>query len=281
MCSSKDYQLSADTSPEAEAFLFEQLAKKSAAQKLEMIGQASATMRTLAMIGLRERNAEATEQELKIRLVESWYGAALASEAAERLTSVKSMNDDQIEATLLVVTALEKLEIKYFIIGSLASGIYGEPRAANDVDLLADIRREHVEPLCEILQSDFHITRVAIEEALAHRSSYSAIHLPSLFKVDMLLPTNRAFDEQQIHRRVQHVVAHDPERSAFVASPEDVILAKLEWCRLGNGVSEQHWRDITGIFKASQGRLDIGYMKNTANQLDVLDLLRRLLPEQC
>ncbi len=82
----KDYPLSMDTSPEAEAFLFEQLAKKSTADKVRMVGQASATMRTMAMIGLRQRNPEATEQELKIKFVELFYGPALASEIAKRLT---------------------------------------------------------------------------------------------------------------------------------------------------------------------------------------------------
>lgn len=85
MTSYKDFPLSADTTPDAEAFLFEQLAKRSAAEKVRMIGQATATMRTLAMIGLRERNPKATEQELRIKFVELFYGPAAASEIAKRL----------------------------------------------------------------------------------------------------------------------------------------------------------------------------------------------------
>jgi len=81
----KDYPLSMDTSPEAEAFLFAELAKKSAAEKIQMIGQASAAMKTMAMIGLRQRNPEATEHELKIKFVELYYGQDLASEIAENL----------------------------------------------------------------------------------------------------------------------------------------------------------------------------------------------------
>ncbi len=82
----QDYPLSMDTSPEAEAFLFEELAKKSSADKVRMIGQASATMRKMAMIGLRQRNPDATERELKIKFIELLYGSALASEFAKRLT---------------------------------------------------------------------------------------------------------------------------------------------------------------------------------------------------
>lgn len=71
---------------DAEAFLFQQLAKKSTAEKLRMIEQASSTMRNLAMIGLRERNPEATELELKIKFVDLLYGPVAAADVAKRLT---------------------------------------------------------------------------------------------------------------------------------------------------------------------------------------------------
>jgi hypothetical protein len=45
---------------------------------------------------------------------------------------------------LLVIAALEKLGTNYLIAGSLASAIYGEPRATRDADVLADIRDEQV-----------------------------------------------------------------------------------------------------------------------------------------
>lgn len=190
------------------------------------------------------------------------------------------MNDEQIEITFLVVTALEHLQIRYLIGGSLASGIYGEPRATRDTDILADIRREHVETLCTLLEAEFNISKEAIENALRYRSSFNVIHFQTLCKVDLFVPKHRAFDEQELQRRALHVMAHEPERHAFVATAEDIVLAKLEWYRLGNEISEQQWRDIVGIFKASQGRLDVQYMENTAKQLGVLDLLRRLLPSQ-
>jgi hypothetical protein len=169
------------------------------------------------------------------------------------------MNEEPIEITLLVIAALERLGIRYLIGGSLASTIYGEPRATRDADILADVRPEHAQPLCEMLESEFNISPEAIQHALTHRRSFNAIHYQSLFKVDVFVPKNRLFEEQEFQRRALHVVARNPDKQAYVASVEDIILAKLDWYRQENEVSEQQWRDVIGIFKANQGRLDITY----------------------
>ena len=192
------------------------------------------------------------------------------------------MNEHEqfIEVTFLVIDVLEKLGIRYLIGGSLASGIHGEPRFTRDADLLADIKSEHVEPLYNMLAPEFNIAQEAIQDALRYRSSFCVIHFESVFKVDMFLPKHRQFDEQQLQRRSVQVVTSNPEKRAYVATVEDTILAKLEWYRLGNEISEQQWRDVTGIFKATQGGVDVHYLENTAKQLGVLDLLRRLLPDE-
>lgn len=186
------------------------------------------------------------------------------------------MNDESSEITLLVIAALDKLGIRYLIGGSFASSIYGEPRATRDADIVADLKPEHVDLLCDLLEPEFSVSREDILNALEYRRSFNVIHYQSLFKVDIFIPKNRQFEEQEFQRRALHVLAHDPERRAYVASAEDIILAKLDWYRQGNEASDQQWRDITGIFKANQDRLDISYMNRTAAELGVLDLLNRL-----
>jgi hypothetical protein len=75
------------------------------------------------------------------------------------------------------------------------------------------------------------------------------------------------------------VIATDPEQGIFVASPEDTILAKLEWFRLGGEVSNQQWRDILGVLKARSGELVLDYLHQWAGELRVSDLLERALRE--
>ena len=188
------------------------------------------------------------------------------------------MNEEPIEITLIVISALEHLGIRYLIGGSLASSIYGEPRATRDSDLLADIKHENVQELVRQLDSTFNISKESILDALARRSSFNLIHFESLFKVDVFIPKNRAFEELEFERRRLHVVCETPERRAYFASVEDIILAKLDWFRQGDLVSEQQWRDITGIFKVNEGRLDVDYLWRTAALLQVEDLLLKLIP---
>ncbi len=89
----------------------------------------------------------------------------------------------------------------------------------------------------------------------------------------------RAFDQAQLSHRVMQNIPTAPGRTMFVASPEDTILAKLEWYRLGGEVSERQWRDVIGIVSVQGEQLDWEYLRRTAIQLGVADLLESLAPK--
>ena len=100
-----------------------------------------------------------------------------------------------------------------------------------------------------------------------------------MFKVDIFIRKTRPFDQSQFDRRERQSLATEPERFAYVASAEDMILAKLEWYRLGGENSDRQWRDVQNIINVQAGRLDEAYLKQWAVQLGVLDLLERALPD--
>jgi hypothetical protein len=70
-----------------------------------------------------------------------------------------------------------------------------------------------------------------------------------------------------------------PDLQFFVASPEDIVLNKLEWFRLGDEVSERQWRDVQGVLKVQAGNLDMDYLRTWAAKLGLADLLDRALAE--
>ena len=72
---------------------------------------------------------------------------------------------------------------------------------------------------------------------------------------------------------------HGVARSTLDSDAEDIILAKLEWYRLGNEISDRQWRDILGVLKVQAGRLDVDYLHKWAAELNVADLLQRALKE--
>jgi hypothetical protein len=161
---------------------------------------------------------------------------------------------EPIAVTSLVVHVLESLNVPYLIGGSLASAVYGAARTTMDVDLVAELRVEHVNPLVSALGSAFYVDVGMIQEAIRNRGSFNMIHLETMFKVDVFIHKERPFDRSQFERRISQLLSAEPEHRAYFASPEDTILAKLEWYRLGGEVSERQWRDVQVVLKAQSGR---------------------------
>jgi len=187
------------------------------------------------------------------------------------------LNDEPIQVTMQVVNALEKIGIDYVIGGSLASALHGVARATMDSDIVADFREEHITPFVEALKSTFYIDDEMIRDAIRAHRSFNIIHLQTFFKVDIFVAKEREFDRLQIARRSSYVLSSEGNQSAYVASAEDTILAKLEWYRMGDEVSDRQWKDILGVIKVQEGKLDMEYLQRGANLLKVADLLTRAL----
>lgn len=189
------------------------------------------------------------------------------------------MQSESTRITLLVTQTLERLGIPYAVGGSLASSLHGVMRSTLDVDIVTDMRLEHIPPLVAALSKEFYADDEMMKGAIEHHSSFNLIHYETAFKVDIFIRKPRAFDQMQLERRRKTVIANDPEESVYVASPEDTILAKLEWYRMGGEVSDRQWRDILGVLKTRAGELDLAYLKKWASELKVTDLLDRALRE--
>jgi hypothetical protein len=190
-----------------------------------------------------------------------------------------TMQGESTRVTLLVTQTLEQLGITYAVGGSLASSVHGVMRSTLDVDIVADMRLEHIQPLVAALSKDFYADDEMMRDAIEHKSSFNLVHYETAFKVDIFIRKSRAFDQMQLERRRTSVIAIDPEQSVYVTSPEDTILAKLEWYRMGSEVSDRQWRDILGVLKTRAGELDLDYMRKWAKELKVDDLLERVVKE--
>ena len=175
-----------------------------------------------------------------------------------------------------LVEALEELGVPYHIGGSVASSLYGLPRLTIDVDIIAELRLEHIRPLVIRLQTNYYIDEDMIRDAIRRRSSFNVIHLDTMLKVDVYIPKSRSFDQEEL-RRVQQEVLLEGTRPFNVASPEGTILNKLEWYRMGGEVSDRQWNDILGVLKVQGTHLDMAYLQRWAANLKVTDLLERAL----
>jgi hypothetical protein len=179
-----------------------------------------------------------------------------------------------------VVAALEALNVAYYVGGSLASSTHGTPRSTLDVDLVADLRPEHVEGFLRSLAAGYYLDEARIRHAVAHRRSFNLIHLATMFKVDVFVSKDRPFDRSALARAELHPLGLSPAAGLVrVASPEDTVLAKLEWYRAGAETSERQWSDILGVLRTKRDALDRRYLDRQAEALAVSDLLDRALRE--
>jgi hypothetical protein len=189
------------------------------------------------------------------------------------------MLPEPIAVTLRVIDVLESMSVPYLISGSLASSIYGPYRITADSDVVADLKVDQIDPFARALGGEFHLDAESMRDAVGLGRSFSLIHQASMFKVNVFISKQRPYDRVQLVRRVKQVVWPDPQRTAYIASAEDAILAKLEWYRLGGEDSERQWRDVQEMLKAQSGRLDLAYMNQWATDLKVDDLLDSALAE--
>ena len=182
-----------------------------------------------------------------------------------------------IEVALLVAGALEHLGIEYALGGSVAGGMFGEPRYTRDLDFAVRMEPAQVEEFSARLGPDFSVDESGLRDAIRMRSSENIFFLPRFFKIDLFLGGREPFDDSEFRRRVRIAIAEGGE--LFVASAEDILLRKLAWFRLGGEVSDQQWRDVLGILRVSGHRLDRSYLEEWGQRLGVDDLLARALTQ--
>ncbi len=182
---------------------------------------------------------------------------------------------DIIEVTLKVIKIFEKLNIGYYVGGSIASSAYGIARATLDVDIIADIKLNQASAIEDSLKEKFYVDVDMIRNAIEKQSSFNLIHLDTMFKIDVFILKDEPFSVEAYSRRLQKVVSEDSSEQLYFSTPEDTILSKLAWFKSGKEGSERQWRDILGVLKVQGKQLDMSYIKLWAGKLGVLELLMK------
>jgi hypothetical protein len=164
-----------------------------------------------------------------------------------------------------ITAALDGIGIAYMLTGSFASAHYGVPRSTQDIDIVIEATEVQLRHFIRSLDSSRYYAELdAALEAHRRESLFNVIDTDTGWKIDLIIRKSRPFSREEFERRrfVQ-------ELSIFVASPEDVVIAKLEWAKLGG--SQRQIEDVAAIVRIQGAGLNKSYIEKWISELEVGD----------
>ena len=170
----------------------------------------------------------------------------------------------------MVHDALGRIEaagLRWYLTGSEALGPYAEPRQTADADTVVDLPIARYHPVFDNFADAFV---VAEPIRIPARWLGSLVSLAGWGKVDLVLRDDDPWGRDALERRRRF--DHPVYGPVWVSSPEDLVLAKLDW---SEGTSELQLRDCAALLRANPD-LDAGYLDRYAGILGVADLLVRV-----
>ncbi|NQT72188.1 MAG: hypothetical protein HQ553_05380 [Chloroflexi bacterium] len=182
----------------------------------------------------------------------------------------------QQELLKRVVQTLDDSGIQYMLTGSVVSSLQGEPRSTHDIDIIVAIEQASALDLVEAFASaDYYLSQESILDAIIHRGMFNLIDVNTGDKVDFWILTDEPFDCSRFERKYTEKVMG---LQIAVSSPEDTILAKLNWAKLSGG-SEKQFIDALRVFEVQFEKLDLTYLGLWAQELGVEQMLDKLQDE--
>ena len=183
------------------------------------------------------------------------------------------MTDPLAQGLNELSSALTALGIRFLVGGSLASSAHGVYRATADGDLVAMIFPRQAKLLAGALGTGWYADPEMMEQAMKDGRSFNLIHVDSAMKFD-IFPASTEFHDAQLERATATPLPLEGAALCLVATPEDILLAKLQWYRDGGEVSDRQWNDIVGLISTSAS-LDLSYIQPWAARLGVTSLLEK------
>ncbi len=158
---------------------------------------------------------------------------------------------------------LDAAGVPYMLTGSFASGFHGAPRATQDIDIVISPTLGSLNRLLRLLPDDkYYVSRDAALDAYSRESLFNVVDFASGWKIDLICRKARAFSVTEFERRSLHILGG---LGVFVASAEDVVLAKLEWAKLAH--SGRQIEDAASVLRIQGTKLNTSYINQWVAQL--------------
>ena len=164
-----------------------------------------------------------------------------------------------------IIAALDQAGIKYMLTGSFASTYYGTPRTTQDIDLVIAPSANELRAFIHLLPpEEYYVDLDAALEAHARHSMFNLVDQVTGWKIDLIIRKPRAFSEEEFRRRTS---AQVQGTNVYVATAEDLIIAKLEWAKRAQ--SQRQLEDVVGILRLRGDSLDRAYIEKWVAELQL------------
>lgn len=149
--------------------------------------------------------------------------------------------------------------------GSFASSFHGAPRATQDIDLVISPTPDQVRALVlQLPRTEYYVDENAALEAVRSEGQFNVIDLATGWKIDLIVRKSRAFSREEFERRA----AGEIEGVRIdITSVEDLIVAKLEWAKVGG--SERQVEDAAMLLRRRRSTIDVDYIEQWVGVLGV------------
>jgi hypothetical protein len=257
-----------DTSVESDRFQFQLLRQKTVGERYTMAAQMIRWSKTITLRGIKKaRGALAPEYFARAILQEKWIPLLTPS------GDVAMWIQDPSEIARMLHSIFELMSIRYYITGGVCAIAYGEPRTTRDLDVVVQVESTEIAPLVKQLEAvGFYCPPGAVEEIQAGGARVlSVTHMQLVLNADIVLNADTEFDRSKMERRRLEAIGLDESECFWLASPEDVILAKLRWGKQSQ--SEKQWRDVLGVLKVQGETLDFDYLRSWSSRLELTELV--------
>ena len=164
-----------------------------------------------------------------------------------------------------VAPALTTAGVPYMVTGSVASSAHGQPRSTRDLDIVIAPTAGQLRALLQAFPpSNYYADKDQAMQALAARSQFNVIDFATGWKIDFIVADASEWGRTAMARR--RLIEVEGQR-VYVASPEDVVIAKLRWAKMG--ASPRQLQDAAGVLITQRGNLDMEYIGRWARELQV------------
>ncbi len=177
-----------------------------------------------------------------------------------------------VDLVCRVVGVLDRAGVPNMVVGSIAANLYRYPRSTEDADIVIESPRE----VAELLKREFDDVlklnpQLRFENVTG--TTYVALDFPKLhFRVELFKLRDNPYDQERFRRRVRLDLG---PCSAFVLTPEDVLLSKLRWIVIANRAKDLD--DAMQVLISKFKTMDWDYLRRWSVELGVVEGLEKLL----